>query len=98
MPIKVFVGESRLSIDGLPVRTLVAATGQTRARALLERVSVHVSRHMFLTYWPVTESKHECSVAKEEGIWVQTRKRPREYQRLDWSAGRLYKEEDAGQC
>ena len=94
MPLKIFAGRSHLTTDGNPVRTLVAANSQHRARELLERVSVHVSVSKFSKYWPVTERLYEHEMATEEGIWLQTQTDPPEYQRLDWSVGRLYDEED----
>lgn len=94
MPLKMFAGRSHLTVDGNPVRTLVAASSQHRARALLERVSVFVSVSKFSRYWPVSERQYEQGMATEEGIWLQTQIDPPEFQRLDWSVGRLYDEED----
>lgn len=93
MALKVFAGLSHLT-GGNPVRTLVAANSQGRARVLLARVSVVVSVSKFSRYWPVTERLYEQAMAEEEGIWLQIQTDPPEYQRLDWSVGRLCDEED----
>lgn len=81
-------GETLLSIEGRPVRTLVAAKSRNQARRLLERVSVFISAHAFRT-WEEAESPQERSMAQEEGIWIK-RQTPPMYLRLDWSVGRLY--------
>lgn len=94
MPLKMFAGQSHLTTDGNPVRTLVAANSQQRARALLARVGVVVSVSKFSRYWPMTERVYEQAMAEEEGIWLQVQEEPPEYQRLDLSVGRLYDEED----
>lgn len=92
MPITIYAGETLLSIEGRPVRTLVAAKSRNRARRLLERVSVFISAHAFRTSWEESESPQERSMAQEEGIWIKRQTPPR-YLRLDWSAGRLYSAE-----